>query len=32
MESDIRGLPSFEASQEVVEEAVRIKMKLENLI
>ena len=32
MESDIRGLPSFEASQEVVEEAVRIKTKLENLI
>jgi CO dehydrogenase maturation factor len=32
MESDIRGLPSFEASEEVVEEAVRIKTKLENLI
>jgi CO dehydrogenase maturation factor len=32
MESDIRGLPSFEASQEVVEEAVKMKKKLENLI
>jgi len=32
MESDIRGLPSFEASQEVVEEAVKMKEKLENLI
>ena len=32
MESDIRGLPSFEASQEVVKEAVSIKKRLESLI